>query len=1160
MALRNLESLDVRYTADAGEVYLTGIQALVRLMLMQADRDAQAGLNTAGFVSGYRGSPLGGLDQQFWRAARHLQAANVRFQPGVNEDLAATAVWGTQQVGLFPGARHDGVFGMWYGKGPGVDRSGDVFKHANAAGTARHGGVLAVAGDDHACKSSTLPHQSEHAFIDAMMPVLNPAGVQEVLDLGLYGYAMSRFSGCWVALKAISETADSAAVVDVDPERVRIVLPEDFAMPPEGLSIRWPDPPLAQEARLHSQKIYAALAFARANRLDRIALDCERPRLGIVATGKAWLDVRQALDDLHIDDDMARRIGLRLYKVAMSWPLERDGVRAFAHGLEEVLVVEEKRAIIENQLKEQLYNWREDARPRVVGKFDEQGRTLLPSTGELTPAGIARAIAARIRRFHDSPAIQARLAFLQRKETALADSPELLARTPHYCSGCPHNTSTKVPAGSRAIGGIGCHYMATWMDRSTETFSQMGGEGATWIGQAPFTDTTHVFQNLGDGTYFHSGLLAIRAAVSAGVNITYKLLFNDAVAMTGGQPVDGQLSVPLLVRQVLAEGVSRALVVTDEPERYAGAGAIEVPVHHRRELPGLQEQLRLQTGVSVLIYDQTCAAEKRRRRKRGLLVDPPRRAYINQAVCEGCGDCGKVSNCLSIVPVETELGRKRAINQHSCNKDFSCVEGFCPSFVTVHGGELRKAAQRDVPMPQIAIPEPALPALSRPWNIVIAGIGGTGVVTVSNLLGMAAHLEHRGASVLDQAGLAQKFGAVTSHVRIAGRPEDLHAVRVAAGSADLLLGCDIAVAGGDEVLGKLDATHSAAIVNAHEDMPAAFVRERDLSFPASGLRTRITGQAKTGEVDFIDATRLATRLLGDSMAANLLLVGFAYQKGRLPISATALEQAVRLNGVAVDMNLAALHWGRIVAVDPAAVERLIAAPTHADTGPAPGDDVEAVIQHRSELLCTYQDQRYADRYLDGVRQVANTETRISGRTGELTLAVARNLARLMAYKDEYEVARLFASKAFMRELREQFSGDVRLEFHLAPPLLARIDPATGRLRKRSFGPWMMGAFRALAPLRRLRGSVFDPFGRTAERRAERQLIADYERRLERVLAHVDAKNLALAVTLLRLPEDIRGFGPVKAEAMRAVATRTEALEMQFFDTVAYRDEIHRSVA
>ncbi|MCC5869469.1 MAG: indolepyruvate ferredoxin oxidoreductase family protein [Gammaproteobacteria bacterium] len=1160
MALRKLESLDNRYMADAGEVYLTGTQALVRLMLTQAQRDAQAGLDTAGFVSGYRGSPLGGLDQQFWRAAKHLQAANIRFQPGVNEDLAATAVWGTQQVGLFPGARHDGVFGMWYGKGPGVDRSGDVFKHANAAGTARHGGVLAVAGDDHACKSSTLAHQSEHAFIDAMIPILNPAGVQEVLDLGLYGYAMSRFSGCWVALKAISETADSAAVVDVDPARVRIALPEDFAMPPSGLSIRWPDPPLAQEARLHRHKVYAALAFARANRLDRIALDCERPRLGIVATGKAWLDVRQALDDLHIDDNMARHIGLRLYKVAMSWPLERDGVRAFAHGLEEVLVVEEKRAIIENQLKEQLYNWHEDARPRVVGKFDEQGQVLLPSTGELTPAGIARAIAARIQRFHDSASIQARLGFLQQKEASLADSPELLARTPHFCSGCPHNTSTKVPAGSRAIGGIGCHYMATWMDRSTETFSQMGGEGATWIGQAPFTETTHVFQNLGDGTYFHSGLLAIRAAVSAGVNITYKLLFNDAVAMTGGQPVDGQLTVPMLVRQVQAEGVARVLVVSDEPERYAGAGAVDVPVHHRRELPGLQEALRLETGVSVLVYDQTCAAEKRRRRKRGLLVDPPKRAYINKAVCEGCGDCGAVSNCLSIVPVETELGRKRAINQNSCNKDFSCVEGFCPSFVTVHGGALRKAERTDAPMPDIELPEPVLPTLSRPWNIVIAGIGGTGVVTVSNLLGMAAHLEHHGATVLDQTGLAQKFGAVTSHVRIAAKPADIHAVRVAAGSTDLLLGCDIAVAAGDEVLGKLDATRSAAVINAHEDMPAAFVRERDLGFPGSGLRRRILGQAKDGAVDFIDATRLATRLLGDSMAANLLLVGFAYQQGRLPISADALAQAVRLNGVAVEMNLAALRWGRIVAVDPAAVERLITGPTEGDSEAAPDDDAEAVIRHRSDLLWAYQDQRYADRYLDRLGRVADAETRISGHTGELTLAVARNLARLMAYKDEYEVARLFTSPAFMRELRGEFTGDVRLEFHLAPPLLSRIDPATGRPRKRAFGAWMMAVFRVLAPLRRLRGSVFDLFGYSAERRAERQLVEDYEHRVDRVLAHVDKHNLALAVALLRLPEGIRGFGPVKAEAMDVVATRTTEIENKFFATADHPGDIERSVA
>ncbi len=1135
-------TLDDKYTVTSGRIYLTGTQALVRLPMMQRQRDAAAGLDTAAFISGYRGSPLGGLDQALWSARRFLERNQIRFQPGVNEDLAATAVWGSQQVGLFPGAKHDGVFAMWYGKGPGVDRSGDVFKHGNAAGSAPHGGVLLLAGDDHACKSSTLPHQSEYAFMDACIPVLNPAGVQEILDYGLYGWAMSRYSGCWIAMKTIAETVDSSASVSVDPQRAPIVLPTDFEMPAGGLNIRWPDKPLEQEYRLHKWKLYAALAFARANKLDRVVLDSPRPRIGIVTTGKSYLDVRQAFDDLGIDEAHAAEIGIRLYKVGMSWPLEREGIRHFAEGLEEILVIEEKRAVIENQFKEQLYNWREDVRPRVVGKFDENRVWIMPSTGELTPAMIARLIAQRIGKFYTSPVIEDRLKFLESKERQLAKYEVKIERTPHFCSGCPHNTSTKVPEGSRAVAGIGCHYMAVWMDRQTETFTQMGGEGVPWIGQAPFTETQHIFANLGDGTYFHSGILAIRAAVAAGVNITYKLLYNDAVAMTGGQPVDGQLSVADISRQLDAEGVKRIVVVSDEPDKYP-AGAAFAPgtsFHHRDELDAVQRSLREIPGVTVLVYDQTCAAEKRRRRKRGKMADPPKRVFINEAVCEGCGDCSTASNCLSVVPVETEFGRKRAIDQSSCNKDYSCVNGFCPSFVTVHGGSLKKPERVKADATAFAeLPEPALPAIGEPYGILVTGVGGTGVVTIGALLGMAAHLEGKGVSVLDMTGLAQKGGAVFSHIRIASRPEDIHAVRIAAGDADLLIGCDSVVAASPEGLTKLRRGKTRAVVNEHETITGAFTRDPDFPFPASDLRRQITEAVGEDAADFIEATRIATALLGDSIATNLFMLGYAYQKGLVPVSAEAILRAIELNGVAVAFNKDAFLWGRRAAHRRAEVERAAAAPL---TAPRPlARTLDDIVARRVAFLTQYQDAAYAARYEALVRRAAAAERdKAKGRSG-LAEAVARGFFKLMAYKDEYEVARLYTDGAFLAAVRQQFAGDFTLQFHLAPPLTAERDATTGHLKKRAYGPWMMSAFRLLAKLRRLRGTPFDIFGYSEERRTERRLIGQYEALIDEVLTRLDSGNHALAVALAAIPEKIRGFGHVKAANLAAAKAREAEL-------------------
>jgi indolepyruvate ferredoxin oxidoreductase len=1145
-------SLDDKYALERGRVFLTGTQALVRLPMMQRQIDAAAGLDTGCFVSGYRGSPLGGLDQALWKARRFLAGNRIHFQPGVNEELGATAVWGSQQTTLFQDASVDGVFAMWYGKGPGLDRSGDVFKHANAAGTARHGGVLVLAGDDHSCKSSTFPHQSEQALVAAMIPVLNPAGVQEILDYGLMGWAMSRYSGCWVAMKTIAETVDTSASVLVDPDRVRPVAPADFEMPPGGLNIRWPDPPLQQEERLMRHKLYAALAFARANGLDRVAIASPRPRLGIVTTGKSYLDVRQALDDLGIPEERAAELGLTVYKVGMPWPLEPEGARRFAEGLEEILVVEEKRALVENQLKEQLYNLG-GARPRVVGKFDEEGRELLPSHNELSPARVAVALGRRLLRMVDDAGIRGRVEFLDRLEGGKGHK-AAVERKPWFCSGCPHNTSTAVPEGSRALAGIGCHYMATWMDRRTETFSQMGGEGVAWIGQAPFTKARHVFANLGDGTYFHSGSLAIRAAVAAGVNITYKLLYNDAVAMTGGQPHDGQLTVAMAANQLAAEGVKRIVVVTDEPEKYEGPTGLPpgTPVEHRDELDRVQRDLREVQGVTVLIYDQTCATEKRRRRKRGLMADPPKRVLINEQVCEACGDCSRKSNCLSVVPVETEYGRKRQIDQSSCNKDFSCVKGFCPSFVTVHGGALRKPAAtgRDEGSEAwAALPAPVLPALDRPYGILVTGVGGTGIVTIGALVGMAAHLEGKGCTVLDQAGLAQKGGPVTTHIRIAPAPEDIHAVRIAAGGANAVLGCDVVVAAGGDALSKMAAGTTRAVVNATDTITADFTRDRDFKVPVRDLLRDVEGQVGAGGLDVVDAARLATGLLGDSIATNPFMLGYAWQRGLVPLSEESLLRAIELNGVAVEMNKRAFLWGRRAAVAPAEVEAAAGA-TGAGAEAAPehrrlSAGLDEAIARRVAHLTEYQDAAYAARYrhlVDWVRTVEGQKAR--GRSG-LAEAVAKSYHRLLAYKDEYEVARLYTDGTFLRQLRATFEGDYRLEFHLAPPLLAERAPETGEPRKKTYGPWMLRAFAALARLKRLRGTRLDPFGWTEERRMERRLIGEYERTVAELLDGLDGHRHALAVEIASIPEDMRGYGHVKEANVKAAKEREARLLAEF---------------
>jgi len=1148
-------TLEDKYTSDQGRIYLTGIQALVRLALVQRRRDQAAGLNTAGFISGYRGSPLGGLDEALWKAKKHLAAHHIKFVPGVNEELAATAVWGTQQVQLIGESDYDGVFALWYGKGPGVDRCGDVFKHMNFAGTAKHGGVLLVAGDDHGAYSSTLPHQSDHLFSASMIPVLYPCNVQEYIELGLHGWAMSRFSGCAVGFKALADTVESSASIEADPFSIKTVVPADFVMPEGGLNNRLLSDLLGiqarkQEALMQDYKIYAALAYARTNKLNRTTIDAPNARLGIIASGKSYMDVLEALEELGITEDNAAQIGIRVFKVSMPWPLEPDGVREFARGLDEILVVEEKRQIVEYQLKEQLYNWRADVRPRVIGKFDEQGEWvsqrgewLLPAKADFSIAQIARVIAGRIARFHQSDLIKARLTFLEAKEAVLNKAVSTPARPPYYCSGCPHNTSTKVPEGSLALAGIGCHVMATAIyPEHNKTTTQMGGEGAPWIGQAPFSKLPHVFANLGDGTYFHSGYLAIRAAVAAKVNMTYKILYNDAVAMTGGQPIDGQTSVPMIAQQMAAEGVKRIAVVSEDIARYTDRAQLPavVTVHDRKDLDAVQRELREVKGVSVLIYDQTCAAEKRRRRKKGEYPKATQRVFINEAVCEGCGDCGVQSNCTSILPVETELGRKRAIDQSSCNQDYSCLKGFCPSFVTIEGGTPKKsraAKQNDATQGE-PLPQPSIAAIQgSTYNILITGIGGTGVITIGALLGMAAHLEEKGTSALDMTGMSQKNGAVTSHVRIALHPSDIRAQRIATGEADLILGCDMLTAGANDAISKTRPGRTVAVINLHQQPPGQFAQNPDWQFPTENIRALIN-EAVDGRAHFVDATRLATALLGDSIATNLFMLGFAFQKGLIPLEEASILRAIELNGVAIDANKQAFTWGRRAAVDLAQVERL-ATPAQPVVVQLP-QSLETLVRRRVALLTDYQSAAYAKRYAAFVDKVRAAESKVSP-SDALTKAVARYLFKLMAYKDEYEVARLYTDGEFEKRLSETFEGAFTVKYNLAPPLLAKRD-AQGRLQKAPFGSWMRIAFKLLAKLKFLRGGALDIFGKTDERRMERQLIEDYERSITNALTGLTADNLARAVELATLPEQIRGFGHVKQANVAKVRARWRALD------------------
>jgi len=1139
-------TLDDKYLLDEGKVFLSGTQALVKLPLIQKKIDELNGINTAGFISGYPGSPLGGYDHALHQASDFLQKNEIVFQPGINEDLAATALHGSQQTTLVDKPKYDGVFGIWFGKGPGVDRSGDALKHGNYAGSSKYGGVLALAGDDHSAKSSTTAHQSDHAFIHFGMPVLNPATVQDYIDFGLMGIAMSRYSGCWVGMKCITDTVESAASVDIGLDRFNPQLPKE-QLSDEDMHLQWGYLPALSETRLYKKRLPSAQAFAKANSIDKVIFQGKK-KLAIVTSGKAYLDVRQALDELGLDENTCENIGISLYKVGMVWPLEPDNIINFVDGSDEVLVIEEKRSIVEDQLMKYLYN--NEKRPLIIGKKDENGDDLISSEGELSPSSLSLIIANRIQKLSLdidlSHKIQAIDMLISNTNSAPVSD---LFRLPSFCAGCPHNTSTKVPEDSFAFGGIGCHGMATFMpERKTYNLGQMGGEGVMWTGIAPFTETEHIFQNLGDGTYYHSGILAIRAAIASKANITFKILVNDAIAMTGGQEISGKVQVDSLSWQVHSEGAKKVVVMSDYPEKYPpdSSFAPGVKIYQRDELDKIQRELREIKGVTVIIYDQYCATELRRRRKRGLATEPDKRIFINPLVCEGCGDCGSESNCIAIEPLESKFGRKREINQSACNKDYSCTKGYCPSFLTVTGGTLKKKGNTPGSLTNRSnhlnedLPTPVVAELTTPFNILLTGIGGSGVITLGAILGTAAHLEGKGASTLDVAGLAQRNGPVTSHLRVANSPEELHSTRIATGTADLIVGCDIVVTTGMESISKINKDKTNMVINSHVAPTSTFASNPNLDLSSARMIKGLKAVTSDELIHFINATKFATSLMGNAIAANLFLVGYAIQKGLFPISLPAIERAIELNGVSVEMNKESIYWGRLAALNIKKVESIA-------FSEIPSTEIietlESVIEDRYDFLVNYQNKKYADKYKSLVLQIINADKSISNKKEDLSMAVAKFYFKLMAYKDEYEVARLHTGDEIKKYLEDKLDGDYKIEYSLAPPVFGGRDKRTGRYPKRKLPSATYYLFSIMKQFKFLRGTAFDLFGMSSHRKTERALISEYEGMMSEIIAKINIDNYDAATKIASLPDHIKGYDVVKELNIE----KAKLLKQQYFN-------------
>ena len=1138
-------TLDDKYLHDEGRVFISGTQALVKLPLIQKKIDELNGLNTAGFISGYPGSPLGGYDHALHQASNFLKDKEIVFQPGINEDLAATALHGSQQTTLVDNPKYDGVFGLWFGKGPGVDRSGDALKHGNYAGSSKYGGVLALAGDDHAAKSSTTAHQSDHAFIHFGMPILNPATVQDYIDFGLMGIAMSRYSGCWIGMKCITDTVESAASVDIGFSRFKPVLPER-SIDEEDLHLQWGYMPAMSESRLYKQRLPAAQAFAKVNSIDKVIFQGHK-KLAIVTTGKAYLDVRQSLDELGLDENLCSKIGISLYKVGMVWPLEPDNIRNFVHGNEEVLVVEEKRSIVEDQLMKYLFNDKD--RPLIIGKKDEFGNDLVPSEGELSPSQIALIIANRIKGLSLDIDLDSKVNEINNLLASINSAPVSdLFRLPSFCAGCPHNTSTKVPDDSFAFGGIGCHGMATFMpERKTYNLGQMGGEGVMWTGIAPFTETNHIFQNLGDGTYYHSGILALRAAIASNANITFKILVNDAIAMTGGQEISGKVQVDNLSWQVHSEGAKKVVVMTDYPEKYPSNSSFApgVKIYQRDDLDKVQRELRDIKGVTVILYDQYCATELRRRRKRGLAEEPDKRIFINPLVCEGCGDCGTHSNCIAIEPHESKFGRKREINQSACNKDYSCTKGYCPSFLTVTGGSLKKKGNQEnlsdgSKYLNESLPTPAVHELNKPFNILLTGIGGSGVITLGAIIGTAAHLENKGASTLDVAGLAQRNGPVTSHLRVSNSPSDLHSTRIASGSADLIIGCDIVVTTGIEPISKINKNHTNMVINSHVAPTSNFASNPDLDLSSARMIKGLKELVSPELLHIVNATKFATSLMGNSIAANLFLVGYAIQKGLFPISISAIERAIELNGVSIDMNKESIYWGRLAAMD---IKKLESITSTKNTSSEVTESLNSIIEDRYKFLIDYQDTKYANKYKSLIDKIIMVDESISNNRDDLSVAAAKFYFKLMAYKDEYEVARLHTGHEIKKYIEDKLEGNYKIEYSLAPPVFGGRDKLTGRYPKRKLPSYTYYLFLLIKHFKFLRGTPFDLFGMSSHRKTERSLILDYQSMLLELVRGINIENYDAAVKIASLPDHIKGYDVVKELNIE----KTKLLKEQYFN-------------